>query len=388
MPTLLGKLHLPARDPHEIHRVSTQLELFFDLITVIAIAAVTAALHHGISEGHGLEALPRFVFLYSAIWWAWMNYTWFASAFDNDGPVYRLLVMVIMTGALIFAGGAAQIFKTLDFQWALGGWCLMRVGMALLWVRASTNPDFATTCRRYAGGIVLAQLCWVVMYFLTEPASTAFYVAGMLCFLVEFAVPPFAESARTTPFHRHHIIERYGLLAIISMGEIMLSISIGFGKMYGEHPDLWTGASALAALVIVFALFWIYFCEREHLVRSSFWTAFVWGYGHVFIFGGIAALGAALAAEIDIVDGHSKLDGAAVASWLGVPLAVVLLALWATRDRHHALGWRAPALPVMAAIALMAGLLGQPIWVFALIMIAALVWRVPLNDKPAASSGH
>ncbi len=382
MSALLDRIHLPARDPHESHRVSTQLELFFDLITVIAIAGVTAALHHAISDGHGLEALPRFVFLFTAIWWAWMNFTWFASAFDSDGPAYRLIVMLIMIGELIFAGGAAHIFKTLDFQWAIGGWCLMRIGMAMLWLRASANPEYTTTCRRYAGGILLAQFCWIAMYVLTEPASPMFYAAGVLCFLVEFAVPPFAESARTTPFHRHHIIERYGLLAIISLGEIMLSISLGFGKMYGEHPELAPGASALAAAVIVFALFWIYFCEREHLVETRFWTAFTWGYGHVFIFGGIAATGAALAAEIDSVDGHSKLDGSAIAIWLGVPLAIVLLALWGTRDRYIPLGWRQAALPVMAAVALLAGILGQSIWVFAVIMIATLVWRVPLSGAP------
>ena len=89
---------VPARDPHEEHRAATTLELFFDLVSVIAIAAVTAGFHHAISEGHGIEALPRFVFLFLAIWWAWMNFTWFASAFDNDDAFFRILVMVIMCG--------------------------------------------------------------------------------------------------------------------------------------------------------------------------------------------------------------------------------------------------------------------------------------------------
>ncbi|MCA8887930.1 MAG: low temperature requirement protein A, partial [Parvularculaceae bacterium] len=91
---------LPARDPQAPHRAATQLELFFDLISVVAVAAITAGLHHAISEGHGLEKLPVFIFVFVAIWWAWMNFTWFASAFDNDDTLYRLLVMVIMGGAL------------------------------------------------------------------------------------------------------------------------------------------------------------------------------------------------------------------------------------------------------------------------------------------------
>jgi low temperature requirement protein LtrA len=374
---------LPARDPHESHRVATPLELFFDLVTVIAIASVTAALHHGISEGHGLEMLPRFAFLFTSIWWAWMNFTWFASAFDNDGPVYRLLVMLIMTGELIFAGGAEHIFKTLDFQWGLLGWCMMRVGMALLWLRASANGQYATTCRRFAGGILFAQLCWIAVYFLTEPGSPVFFASSVLVFVLEFAVPPFAERARITPFHRYHIIERYGLLTIISLGEIMLSISLGFGMLYGDHANLAPATSSLAAVLIIFSLFWVYFCEREHLPDARFWTAFSWGYGHIFIFGAIAALGAGLAAEIDVAAGKSHVGGEVVAGWLGTPIAVAFIALLAVRDRSFSLGRRQAALPVMSVAALTGAVAGLPIWGFAAIAVAAAIWRVPLH--PAGS---
>ena len=58
---------------------------------------------NGISEGHGLGMLVNFIALFAVIWWAWMNFTWFASAYDVDDVPYRLLVFVQMTGALIFA---------------------------------------------------------------------------------------------------------------------------------------------------------------------------------------------------------------------------------------------------------------------------------------------
>lgn len=61
---------LPSRDPDEHHRASTPLELLFDLISMIAIAAVTAGLHHAICEGRNLEKLPVFALLFCAIWWA------------------------------------------------------------------------------------------------------------------------------------------------------------------------------------------------------------------------------------------------------------------------------------------------------------------------------
>jgi len=65
---------MQPRDPHETHRVATPLELFFDLVFVVAIAGAAAQWHHGLTEGH-LGDLLNFVMVFFAIWWAWMNYT-------------------------------------------------------------------------------------------------------------------------------------------------------------------------------------------------------------------------------------------------------------------------------------------------------------------------
>ncbi|WP_299841535.1 low temperature requirement protein A [uncultured Paracoccus sp.] len=377
---------LPARNPAQHHRAATQLELFFDLVFVIAIASVTAALHHGISGGHGIEVLPRFLFLFISIWWSWMNFTWFASAFDNDGPLYRLLTMTIMIGALIFAGGAGHIFETLDMQWGVLGWCIMRVAMALLWLRASSNPAYRATCRRFAAGILIAQVGWILVYLLCAPGSTAFFIGAGLVFLIEFSVPVFAERAGATPFHRHHIIERYGLLTIISMGEIMLAISVGFSMMYGEDGLMWPGVVALGGAVMVLAIFWLYFTEEDHLPRADTKTAFIWGYSHVFIFGSVAVLGAGVAAELDLASDHSKATPAELAMWLGLPLAVFMLALWVARDRHFHHGIRSLALPVMAGVSVVGAFLDLPTWGFALIAVVAVLWRCPIHE-PAPEAG-
>lgn len=370
---------VPARDPHEEHRAATTLELFFDLVSVIAIAAVTAGFHHAISEGHGIEALPRFVFLFLAIWWAWMNFTWFASAFDNDDAFFRILVMVIMCGELVFAGGAGYIFATMDFSFALAGWIIMRFGMVTLWLRAAFgNPRYRATALCYAAGITLAQAAWTATYSVTAPGSTLFYALSALCFLIEFATPPVAESVKATPFHRHHIIERYGLLMIISLGEVVLSISHGFATLFGEHPTPAAAAVSAAALVIVFSLWWVYFCEKEHLTTVRQPTAIIWGYGHVFIFMATAAAGAAIAASIDVATGHAHTASSAVSRYLGISLAVFAATLWVARDRVTALPRHLMlALPVMAAAFLGAGLAGAPVPVFAALAVAMVIWRAP-----------
>lgn len=381
---------LLPRDPSEAHRPATSLELLFDLVSVIAIAAVTAGYHHAISEGHGLEALPRFIFLFLAIWWAWMNFTWFASAFDNDDAFYRVLVLVILCGALIFAGGAGHIFETLDFSFGILGWVIMRLGMVGLWLRAAAgSPEHRTTALRYAAGIAMAQVLWCALYFFTTPGSTALYLLGALCFLFEWSVPPYAERANVTPFHRHHMIERYGLLMIISLGEIMLSVSRGFGLLFGDDPSFEAAHTALSSLVIVFSLWWLYFCEEDHLPRSDFATAFQWGYGHVFIFGATAAAGAAIAAEVDLSGGDSVVTQDVVALYLGLPLAIIYGMLWLVRDRLIGMhGHRALALPVTALAFLVAALAGLPTWAFALLSAIAVWWRAPITGISRRGHGR
>ena len=80
---------MPPRDVHEHHRASTPLELLFDLVAVIAIAAAAGELHHAVAHGHALEGAGKFVLAFFAIWWAWMNFSWFASAYDNDDAIFR-----------------------------------------------------------------------------------------------------------------------------------------------------------------------------------------------------------------------------------------------------------------------------------------------------------
>jgi hypothetical protein len=62
-------------------RASTWLELFFDLCFVVAVAQAALPLHHDISEDHVAHGIRSYLMVFFAIWWAWMNFTWFASAY-------------------------------------------------------------------------------------------------------------------------------------------------------------------------------------------------------------------------------------------------------------------------------------------------------------------
>ena len=102
---------MSARDPAESHRAATPLELLYDLCFVVAIAQAAASLHHAMAEGHAAQGLLGFMLVFFAIWWAWMGFAWFASAFDTDDVPYRLKVLVQIVGVLVLAAGVKRAFE-------------------------------------------------------------------------------------------------------------------------------------------------------------------------------------------------------------------------------------------------------------------------------------
>ncbi len=125
-----------GRDIHETGRVATPLELLFDLSFVVAIALAASQLHHSVVEHHTAQGVVGFLAAFLAIWWAWVNYTWFASAYDDNSAVFRLLTMVQMGGVLVFATGVPALFNG-DFQVGVLGYAIMRLALVVQWLLAA-----------------------------------------------------------------------------------------------------------------------------------------------------------------------------------------------------------------------------------------------------------
>ncbi len=226
-----------ARAPEEAHRAATPLELFFDLVFVVAIAQAAEALHHSIVADHVGDGLLKYFLIFFAIWWAWMSFTWFASAFDTDDAPYRLAVFLQMTGALILAAGVKQAFDAFDFRVMAGGYVVMRIAIIIQYARmARNNPGLKKTAWRYITGIGIIQLGWVGMLFLPKSWILPVYFFFLFC---ELMIPIWAESASATPWHKHHISERYGLLTIIVLGESVLAAILALQAVNDAHELSW-----------------------------------------------------------------------------------------------------------------------------------------------------
>ena len=318
-----------GRDPHESHRVATSLELLFDLTFVIAFSEAGNAFAHLVMEGHVAPALMGFGFCTFAVCWAWVNFTWFASAYDTDDWVYRLTTMVQMIGVLVLAMGVPAVFASFDAGGHLHnetmvlGYVIMRVAMLVQWLRAAKqDASRARTCYAYAQSIAVAQVGWTLLV-LFDPPLAATAAIGAVLVVVEMLGPWRAEQRGGTPWHAHHVAERYGLMAIITLGECLLGTIASL--TVAVERDGWTLDAALVGLagtLLTFGMWWIYgilpSAEVLHHHRSK---AFPWGYGHIFLFGAIAAAGAGLHVAAYFIEGVAHIGSFGAVLAVLVPVA-------------------------------------------------------------------
>ncbi|WP_329464729.1 low temperature requirement protein A [Streptomyces sp. NBC_01431] len=352
---------MTARSRHEAHRASTPLELFFDLCFVVAVAQAGARLVHALAEGHVGAGLAGYAAVFFAIWWAWMNFTWFASAYDTDDTLYRVVTLVQITGVLILAAGVPRAFDDHDFTISVIGYVVMRLAMTSQWLRAAAScRDRAErqVCLRYAAGIVVCQLGWVGMLFVPESARS--WVFPLLV-LAELSVPVIAEQRRSTSWHPHHIAERYGLFTLIVLGETVSAATIAVQEALDEHDELGDLLPlAAGGLLIVFAAWWIYFAVPIHHHLSSNRQGFVWGYGHYVVLASAAAIGAGIEVAVEQTVGKAHISTAAAASAVTVPASLFMLTVWLLHSRHFKQGLAQQlTLPVAALVILLCTFAGR-----------------------------
>jgi low temperature requirement protein LtrA len=326
---------MSGRDPHEVHRAATPLELLYDLTFVVAFGAAGNELAHALAEDHVGSGLAAFGLSVFAICWAWINFTWFASAYDTDDWAFRLLTMVQMAGVIILALGLPQVFESIaegrdvrnDVM--VVGYVVMRVPMVVLWLRAARqDAGRRRACRTYVVTILVAQVLWCALL-VPDLTVRAFFGLGLIPVAVELAGPIVAEARHGgTPWHPHHIAERYGLLAIITLGEGVIG-TVAALSAHVNDPELgWTSEAVVllgAGIGLTFGMWWVYFAiPWPELLHHHRERSFFWGYGHMVIFGSIAATGAGLHTVQYFLEHHSELGKTGTLLTVVIPVAAYI----------------------------------------------------------------
>src|SRR5829696_3045513 len=336
------------RDFESEDRRVTWLELFFDLCFVAAVAALADGLAHDPT----LSGLWHFVALFVPVWWAWMAFTWFATAWDNDDVFHRVTMLVAMLLGIVLAAGIPRVLEGHDRVFA-ATYAAMMLLLVVMFARVVPHAGQARGLAvTYLLTDLIGALLWIASLLVEQPGRSWIWAAV----IVLLTGPVFAVRAYAgQPYDERHIPERYGLFRIIVLGEGVIAVAAALSEVTLNTAAVVT---AVLGFGIAATIWWTYFetMTAAALTRERLGAAFLWGYGQFFAFSGIAA--AAVGVELAIVDaaeGHG-LDRASRLAICGGP-AAFLFAL-AAIHRVTADGWdrviveRAVAIALLVAVAL------------------------------------
>ncbi|KUJ70122.1 hypothetical protein ACZ90_07180 [Streptomyces albus subsp. albus] len=350
---------MTARDRTQGHRAATPLELFFDLCFVVPVAQAGVQLVHQVAEGHPGNGIADYAMVFFAVWWAWMNFSWFASAYDVDDVPYRIVTLVQIAGVLILAAGVPRAAQQHDFAVVWLGYVVMRLALISQWLRAAaaTTGEERRCALWYAAGVSVCQVGWLGLLVLPEhDRPWLFLVMAVL----EMSVPVVAERRYRTSWHPQHIAERYGLFTIIVLGETIAAATVAVQAALDESAVLGELLPiAGGGLLIVFAAWWIYFAVPIHEHLASTQEGFLWGYGHYLVFASAAAIGAGIEVAVEQITGKAHITASAAAAAVTVPSALFLFTVWLLHARHHKRGVGQLTLPVASALVLLCTVAGR-----------------------------
>jgi low temperature requirement protein LtrA len=347
----------------------TPLELFFDLVFVLAITQCTALM----AADPTWEGLAKGLLVLGVLWWAWVGYAWLTSVVDPEEGIVRLAMFGAAGALLIVAECVPDAFDRLGLLFA-GAYAAVRLGQLALFLVASR--DEPALRRSVLTGLVGSTV--VAAALLAVAASTDGLPQGALWALalaLDMAGPLFfgAEGWQLEP---HHFAERHGLIVIIALGESI--VAIGVGAEAGV--DAGVVAASLLGVAVAGALWWLYFDvvalvaarrlaaaapgrERNEIARDSF------SFLHLPMVAGIVLVALGLKKTLGHVGDPLELVPAT--ALLG-GTAVYLLAHIAFRWRNvHRFSWQrlvgaalavalvpaAVELPALATLAILAALL-------------------------------
>lgn len=269
-------------------RHATWLELFYDLVFVVAVSQLA----HNLSKDVSITGFLGFVMLFVPVWWVWIGTTFYANRFDSDTIGRRLLMGIQMLAVAALAInvhhglGSSSVGFALSYAAARGV-----LVIEYLWTGWHI-PTARKLINYYAVGFAIAATLWLISAFVPIPFRFILWAIGLV---VDFATPLTAQRFQLQlPLHLEHLPERFGLFTIIVLGEAIIAVVNGVAEVE------WDGMSELAAIfgfATAFSLWWVYFenvsgsALRAAGASRKFQIYQVWLYGHLPLVIGLAAAG-------------------------------------------------------------------------------------------------
>ena len=266
-------------------RHASWLELFFDLVFVLAVAQIARLL----TDNSDLYGFIRYVALFAPVWWSWIGFTFYADRFESEEPAYRILMFAGMLSVIGVAMALADAFTANGDVALVVSYVLTRAVLIACYLRIAYYVPLARAFSfQYPIGLGISSTIFLTSL-LFDGGSR--YVMWAIAFAIELVTPLLnIRAARSLPIDRSHIPERFGLFTIIVLGESVIATGMGLA---GVQWTFATVTTACLGFAMAAATWWINFdfVEESALISSSLAQRFSYIYGHFFIVASIVATG-------------------------------------------------------------------------------------------------
>jgi low temperature requirement protein LtrA len=316
---------LRNRNSHEEERVGS-IELFFDLVFVFAITQIS----HTIILHPDPLGFTQAAILFVAIWWVWVETAWVTNWLDVQLMPVRILLFVLMGGALVLAISLPEAFagRGLIFALSFVAIQLCRHGFMLRALAGRNRVNFRNFLRIMAWALIEAPF-WIAGALQEKLAARMILWAIALAILnlapmIGFALPGLGRSeTRNWDIEGHHFSERCGLFIIIALGESIVVTGAAFAETGWTAPAIAAFASAFIGTI---AMWWLYFdigAERAARLLAKDedpgrMARLAYTYFHIPIVAGIIVTAGSDGMAVVQPAGHAALGAAA--ALLGGPI--------------------------------------------------------------------
>lgn len=280
-----ARVQLRTIEPTLGERHASWLELFFDLVFVLAVAQVTRIL----TDNSDLAGLLKYAALFLPVWWSWVGYTFYADRFETEEAAYRILMFTGMLTVAAFSLCVGGAFTPAGDTAAVITYVLVRLVLIALYARAAYYVPLARSyCLQFVKGFSVSGALWLGSLLVPAPYR---YMIWALAMLLELVTPLLnRRNATIIPLDRSHVPERIGLFTIIVLGEAVIATAMGASQAVWTVPTVTVAAFGFAMAA---AIWWITFdfVEDNAIISPALFPRFVYLYGHYFIVASIVAMG-------------------------------------------------------------------------------------------------
>ena len=309
----------------------TPLELFFDLVFVLAITQCTALM----AATPTWEGIVRGLLVLGVLWWCWVGYAWLTSVVDPEEGAVRLAIFASMAALLVAALAVPHVFNDTGLVFAVSYGFARYAQVVLLYIAGRDNPNLrhsVVTGLSFSTAIGITLL--VVASQVDGLAQGALWAAALA---LDMAGPLFfgVEGWMLVPAH---FAERHGLILLIAIGESIVAVGAGASS----EIDAGIVTAAVLGIAVAAALWWLYFDvvvivatrklarakpgrEQNSMARDSY------SFLHLPMIAGIVLVALGMKKTLAHVDQHLEIEPA-TAMFGG--MALYLLAHVAFRFRN------------------------------------------------------